>query len=33
MNTEDTATLANVGKLVLAAFGVMLVLIVVANTI
>ena len=33
MNTEDTATLANVGKLVLAGFGVMLVLIVVANTI
>jgi hypothetical protein len=33
MNTEDTATLAKVGKLVLAGVGVMLILIVVANMI
>jgi hypothetical protein len=33
MNTEDTATLAKVGKLVLAGFAVMCILIAVANVI
>lgn len=33
MDTEDTATLANVGKLILGGFGVMCLLIVIANMI
>lgn len=33
MDSEDTATLANVGKLILGGFAVMLILIAVANTI